>query len=266
MVVQVDEQQLAGGIANAGRVTRAGEYVLRPCGPQSRSVREFLLSLRTAGFAGAPLPAGVTEDGRERFAFIEGDVPLPPYPRWARSDEALASAAVLLRRFHRASRSFDPAGGTWSPELADPDGGSIVCHNDVCLENVVFRDGAAVALLDFDFAAPGRPVYDLAQFARLCVPIDDEVSAARLGWRPAAKPERLRLAADSYGLDATARRQLVDVLDVSIARGGQFVRRRVEAGDTNFIAMWNEMGGIERFDRRRRWWAGQRQNFAAALR
>ena len=58
----------------------------------------------------------------------------------------------------------------------------------------------------------------------------------------------------------------MDVLDVSIARGGQFVRRRVEAGDTNFIAMWNEMGGIERFDRRRRWWAGQRQNFAAALR
>jgi hypothetical protein len=40
---------------------------------------------------------------------------------------------------------------------------------------------------------------------------------------------------------------------------------RVEAGDPNFITMWNAMGGSERFDRRRRWWA-QRQNFAAALR
>jgi hypothetical protein len=30
--------------------------------------------------------------------------------------------------------------------------------------------------------------------------------------------------------------------------------------------MWNEMGGIERFARRRRWWATRRQNFAAALR
>ena len=30
-------------------------------------------------------------------------------------------------------------------------GGPIVCHNDVCLENVVFRDGEAVGLLDFDF-------------------------------------------------------------------------------------------------------------------
>jgi hypothetical protein len=261
----VNEEQLAGGVANAGRVTRAGEHVLRPCGPQSPSVRAFLLALRAAGFASAPLPAGVAEDGRERLVFIEGDVPLPPYPQWAQSDEALASVAVLMRRFHRASSSFGPSAGTWSPELADPAGGQIVCHNDVCLENVVFRDGAAVALLDFDFAAPGRPVYDLVRFALLCVPIDDEISAARLGWRPADKPARLRLAADSYGLDAAARRQLVEVLADSIARGGEFVRRRVEAGDPNFITMWHEMGGVERFDRRRRWWAAQRRNFVAAL-
>ena len=50
--------------------------------------------------------------------------------------------------------------------MADPDGGSVMCHNDVCLENVVFRDGRAVTLLDFDFAAPGRRSFDLAAFAR----------------------------------------------------------------------------------------------------
>jgi hypothetical protein len=264
--VRVNEEQLAGGIANAGRVTRVGEHVLRPCGPQSPSVRDFLLALRTAGFAGAPLPAGVAEDGRERLVYIEGDVPLPPYSRWAQSDEALASVAVLMRRFHRASRSFVPSGGIWSAELADPAGGRIICHNDVCLENVVFRDGAAVALLDFDFAAPGRPVYDLSQLARLCVPIDDDASAARLGWHPASRPARLRLVADSYGLDAAARQQLLAILAGSVARGGTFVRRRVEAGDPNFITMWHEMGGAERFDRRRRWWAAEEQSFAAALR
>jgi Phosphotransferase enzyme family len=266
MVVQVDDQQLAGGVANAGRVTRSGGHVLRPCGPYSGSVRAFLESLRAAGFEGVPLPAGVAEDGRERLVFIEGDVPLPPYPQWAQSGEALVSAAVLMRRFHDASSSLAPTGAAWSSELADPVGGHTICHNDACLENVVFRDGAAVALLDFDFAAPGRPVYDFAQFARMCVPVDDETSAARLGWFPADKPARLRLAADSYGLDATARRQLVEVLADSIARGGEFVRRRVEAGDPNFISMWNAMGGMERFDRRHRWWAAQRENFAAALR
>ena len=229
-------------------------------------MRGLLLSLRAAGFEGAPLPAGMAEDGRERFVFIEGDVPLPPYPAWAQSGEALASVAELLRRFHHASGSFDPSGAAWSAELADPAGGRMICHNDVCLENVVFRHGAAVALLDFDFAAPGRPVYDLAQFARLCVPVDDDISAARLGWHPADKPARLRLVADSYGLDVSSRRELLEVMGGSIARGGEFVRRRVDAGDPNFISMWNAMGGMERFDRRRRWWAAQRQDFAAALR
>ena len=52
----------------------------------------------------------------------------------------------------------------------------------------------------------------------------------------------------------------------TIERGGEFVRRRVEAGDPNFAKMWDEMGGMERFDRRRRWWAAHRQAFADALR
>jgi Ser/Thr protein kinase RdoA (MazF antagonist) len=42
-----------------------------------------------------------------------------------------------------------------------------VCHNDVCIENVVFDDRReAVGLLDFDFAAPGRAVRDLVHTAR----------------------------------------------------------------------------------------------------
>ena len=67
-------------------------------------MRACLLSLRAAGFEGAPLPAGVAGDDRERLVFIEGEVPLPPYPEWAQSGEALASVAVLMRQFHRASK------------------------------------------------------------------------------------------------------------------------------------------------------------------
>ncbi len=50
-----------------------------------------------------------------------------------------------------------------------------------------------------------------------------------------------------------------------MARGGEFVRRRVEAGDPNFVKMWNDLGGAERFERRRRWWAAERTRFAHAL-
>ena len=98
-----------------------------------------------------------------------------------------------------------PPGLSWNDEIADSRGGPIVCHNDICLENVVFRDGLAVGLLDFDFSGARTPVYDLAQFARMCVPIDDDESAALLGWDHPDKPSRLRLVCDSYGLDRPGR-------------------------------------------------------------
>lgn len=259
------EEVLAGGVANAGRVVRVDSHVLRPSNERSRTVHGFLAALRSAGFTGASLPVGIDDDGRERLEFIEGDVALPPYPEWAQTDNALTSIASLMVEFHRASRSFDPGGAEWSDELADPSGGEVVCHNDVCLENVVFRDGVAVGLLDFDYAAPGRPVYDLGQFARMCVPIDDDVNAERLGWLPVDRPGRLRLVADTAGLDAAGRVELLTTLDDPIARGGEFVQRRVELGDPGFVTMWNEMGGMERFDRRRRWWAEHRDRFARAL-
>lgn len=256
---------LAGGVANAGAVTRAGDHVLRPSNPHTGSVHQFLGALGAAGFDGASRPVGVDPDGRERLVFVDGEVAVAPYPTWAQGDEALASVAVLVRRFHDSSRSFDPQGCSWSDEMADPAGGPIVCHNDVCLENVVFRGGTAVALLDFDFAAPGRPVFDLAAFARMCVPIDDDRNAARLGWAPADRAARLRVVADAYGLDGAGRRELVALLGEAMTRGGEFVRRRVAAGDPNFTAMWDEMGGQERFDRRRRWWTERAGDFAAAL-
>jgi thiamine kinase-like enzyme len=207
----------------------------------------------------------VQSDGRERLFFIEGDVAVPGYPRWAQSAKALDSITRLMRAFHEASARVEIGAGTWSEELADPDGGSMVCHNDVCLENVVFRGGEAVGLVDFDFAAPGRPAYDLAAFARMCVPIDDERSAERLGWFPADRPARLRLLATAYDLNDSGRQELLEHLDRSMERGGAFVQHRVEAGDPNFIRMLEEMGGIGRYERRRGWWEANRRDYIAAL-
>jgi hypothetical protein len=100
----------------------------------------------------------------------------------------------------------------------------------------------------------------------MCVPIDDEINAGRLDWLPADLPARLRVVADAYGLDASGRTQLLELLSRSMVSGGDFVRRRVAASDRNFIAVWNEMGGEERFDRRREWWTRREDDFAVALR
>jgi Phosphotransferase enzyme family len=261
----VGEQQLQGGIANAGQVVRVGPHVLRPSGPHSASVHAFLRAVRYAGFGGVPLPIGIDADGRERLEFVDGDVPVPPYPDWSQSDAALASIARLLRGLHDAGRGFDPGGLPWNDGLADPSGGTLVCHNDLELSNVVFRDGVAVALLDFEFAAPGRPVYDLARLACLCVPLEDEIDQARMGWRPGDRPARLRLVADAYGLDRDGRAELLPAIVDAMARIEAAVRRSVDAGDPNTVAMWERTGGAERYHRRRRWWTAHHEDLAAAL-
>ncbi len=247
------EQPLDGGIANAGQVVLVGPHVLRPSSPHSGSIHAFLRAVRHAGFEGASLPVGIDEDGRERLVFIDGEVPVAPYPDWSQSDSALASIARLLRGLHDAARGFDPQGLTWDGGLADPAGGTLVCHNDVEVSNVVFRDGIAVALLDFEFAAPGRPIYDLAQLARLCVPIEDDFDQARTGWRPADRPARLRLVADAYGLGRDGRSALVIAMDDAIGRIEAAARHSVDAGDPNAVAAAKRTGGMDKYDRRRRW-------------
>ena len=259
------DEILDGGVANAGAVIRRGEFVLRPSNPRSKAIHQFLRELRSTGFTGASLPVEIQADGRERLVFIEGEVPVPPFPEWAQSDDTLASIARLVRRFHEASAQVAVDAGPWSDELADSAGGSMLCHNDVCLENVVFRNGVAVGLIDFDFAAPGRPIFDLAACARMCVPIDDDLSARRLGFGLLDRPGRLRLVADTYGLDANGRSELVHHLDRPMRSGGAFVQRRVDAGDQNFIRMLDEMGGLERYDRRHRWWGQNRDSFVRAM-
>ena len=267
-----DVEVLQGGVANAGAVVREGAHVLRPSNAHTATIHHFLRFLRDEGFEAASRPVGVDPDGRERLAFIPGDVAFPPYPAWAETDMVLATTAALLRRLHDVSaRYVPPVGATWSAEMADPEAASadpaelVVCHNDVCIENVVYRDRVAVGLLDFDFAAPGRRLHDLATFARMNVPVDTDADAMLLGRKgPFDAARRLRIVADAYGLPPD-RSTFLDVLAVGVRRGGEFVQRRLDEGNEAFRRMVAEMGGMAKFDRRRAWFAAHRDALAAAL-
>lgn len=261
-----EPEVLVGGVANAGTVVRIGDEVRRPAGPQTEAIQALLGHLRDRGFDGCAEPLGIDDQGRERLGFVAGDVPHPPYPAWAQSDEALASVAELLRRFHDAVAGFDPGPWSWCGDFDDPAGGAIITHNDVSLENVVFHGGVAVALLDFEFAAPGRPVFDVAQMARMCCPLDDDETAAMLGWVPADRSARLRLVADAYGLDSSGRLALAEMVVVSLGRAEDLVRNRIAEGHARFAERQQAWGGGERDARRRRWFAEHAAAFADALR
>ena len=171
------------------------------------------------------MPSSVDEDGRERLEFIEGDVPPAPYPEWSQSDNALASIARLLRGLHDAARGFDP--GAHLERRAGRPGGRddrVPQRRGALERRVPGRRRRRAAR--FEFAAPGRPVYDLAQLAHLCVPIEDELDQVRLGWRLADRPARLRLVADTYGLDSDGRAECSAVDDAIAASKRRPSQRR----------------------------------------
>lgn len=261
------DEVLAGGVANAGAVRRVGNTVVRPANAHSPTIHSFLRALRATGFDGAPEPVALGA-ADETMRFIAGDVAIPPYPAWAQTDDALASVARLLRRFHDASRAVSAPflDEAWSDAFGAPrEGATAICHFDICLENVVFRDGEAVALLDFDFAAPGDPLNDLASFIRMCVPVDDGARRDQLAWESVDVAKRIRVALDAYGVGADERLTFLDRLDDSITRAEHFVRTRVERGEPNFVAMWESFGGEQRFVRRRAWFDENRAAFQAVL-
>jgi hypothetical protein len=202
---------LVGGTANRGQVVRIGDTVRRPWRATSAATQALLDHLAEVGFRGAPRFLDVDGQGREVLSYVPGTAVTPPYPPWALTDEALVSVAHLLRDYHQAVGTLDPAPHTWPSSPPPAFAGELVSHNDVNLDNVVFRDGRAVALIDFDLASPGSRVWDVACAARLWAPLrpDRHIGDPRHG----RALERLRLFVDGYGLsDADRDRMAAAVL------------------------------------------------------
>src|SRR3954464_14446681 len=199
MIEEAEPEVLVGGTANRGQVVRIGDTVRRPQRATSPATHALLRHLADVGFDGAPRFLGVDEQAREVLSYIPGTAITPPYPAWALTDEALVSVAILLRAYHRAVSTFDPRPHTWPSSPPAPFAGELVSHNDGNLDNVVFRDGRAVALIDFDLASPGSRVWDVACAARLWAPLrpDTHIHDPRRG----SAFERLRVFLDAYGLE-----------------------------------------------------------------
>jgi hypothetical protein len=154
----VDDMELSGGFVNV--VVRRGDAVLRKPGERAEFVHELLRHLD--GWEGAPRFLGV-DDGRERLSFIDG------YVAWERPWKAAVTSAGALQSVGRLVRELhDLTAGT---ALAGEH--EVVCHNDLSPKNTVYtEDGSrAIAFIDWDIAAPGERIHDLAficwQYAEL---------------------------------------------------------------------------------------------------
>jgi hypothetical protein len=256
-------------------VVRVGDTVRRPRGPWSDSVAAYLRHLEQVGFDGAPRYIGVDEQGRDVLEFIPGDVPgQPVVEQWAATTPVLLAIATLLRRLHEASTSFvPPADACWfgddirvelpadlPPELP----ANVVSHFDVTPQNVVFRNGKPVALIDFDLTRFGSRLRDVVNTAMWWVPLmptgDRDPAFATCD-----TATRLTMFVNACALDDDERAAFCDVAIDGATRSWHLMRANAEQRGGGWARMWTEAAG-DRIRRRQAWLLDERATLESALR
>jgi hypothetical protein len=251
--------RLDGGCANRDLVVRVGGAVVRPAAPCREATHALLAHLAAAGFEGAPrvLAAG---PGTEVLTYIEGQAAVLPLTGELLTDTALASVADLLRRYHLAAASFDPAGYRWPRPVPLPFRTGLVSHNDTHPANVIFRHGQAVALIDFDLAGPGSAVWDFAAAARSFAPLQDDqdVTDQRQGRALA----RFRIFLQASGLARAGRREVAEAVVANHDWTYAIVTEAAAAGHQAFADHWRAVAAPA--GRARRWCQQHRRDLLAA--
>jgi hypothetical protein len=245
----MSEVPLAGGDINVGEnvVVRVGDTVRRPTGAWTPTIHALLRHLEATGYDGAPRVLGIDAEGREILELIPGATAWPELGA-LRTDEGLARAARLLRRYHEAVVDFVvPDDAVWQMDDMRADGdpylggeAPIVCHNDCAAWNLVLGDedapraaagGGRWAFIDWDVAGPRPRLWDVAYAIRGMVLVEHESPPSRLA-------DRVEVFSREYGLDVAERRRLPEIVVARITSSIEMMRRRAEAGIEPWTTMW----------------------------
>jgi len=265
------EVPLAGGDVTDG-VVRVGDTVRRPVGPHSPLVHALLAHLESAGFTGAPRFLGVDGYGREVLSYIDGEVAGRPCPPWIADETRLASVGRLVRACDDAAISFTPApdllpatapAGLTGIPPAPGYPPELIGHADITLENVVFRDGRACALIDFDQAHPVTRADEMFSAMMWWAPLFDPCDVDPL-LREVDVPRRARVLADAYGLSGTDRERVIEVGIMHTRRGWYLMRHWAQTRGGGWRRMWDEGVG-DVIKRRESWLDRQAATLTAAL-
>ena len=230
------EIPLGGGNMSSG-VVRVGDTVRRPAGPWTPAVHALLTHLHEAGFGGAPRPLGIDERGREVLTFTPGTVAWPGHFHLLDPDRQLRRAARLIREFHDAVAGFTPPPGARWQALMPADGDEIIAHHDLAPWNLVIGD-RQWAFIDWDTAAPGTRLWDLAYAMHGFAPLSADPAVQRDD-----AGRRLRLLADAYGLTERQRLDIIPLLARRTRAMHAFLAREAARGNQPWARLWQEGHG-----------------------
>ncbi|PWJ46897.1 Ser/Thr protein kinase RdoA involved in Cpx stress response, MazF antagonist [Quadrisphaera granulorum] len=236
--------------------------------PQSAAVADYLDHLAAAGFQGSPRYLGRDGAGRDVLTYLDGDVAADPPEPWVTDKGLLISVAELLRELHEASAGYAAARGFQAPQgsawmqwplptdvdislVPEPPAPELISHNDITPQNVVVRDGRAVALVDFDLAGPTSRLLEVWVTAKYWVPLRDPRDVWPT-WGEVDQASRLRVFVDAYGLSTSERETLVEVGAEEAVRAWWRMRGAAEHLGGGWARMWSAGSG-EAITRRRAW-------------
>lgn len=230
------EIPLSGGNMNGG-VVRVGDTVRRPAGPWTPAVHELLRHLHAVGFHGAPRPLGIDERGREVLTFIPGTAAWPDGFGRLDADRELGRAVLMIRHFHDAVAGFVPPRDAQWQVLTPADGDEIIAHHDLAPWNLIMGE-REWAFIDWDVAAPGTRLWDLAYAMHGFVPLSADPAYQR---QDAGR--RLRFIADAYGLTERQRLDVVPLLGRRTRAMYDFLARQAARGAQPWARLWREGHG-----------------------
>lgn len=242
------EEVLAGGLTSS--VVRVGDTVRRARPERHDYVVAVLQHLERVGWPGAPRFLGLDEQGRQILTYLEGHVAWEPAQApavWSRA--SLERVATLVRQLH------DLTVGTY---LAGD--GEVVCHNDLSPTNTVYRDTGTglkpVAFLDWDAAAPGRRIHDVAQVCWRYLDLGPRRTS------PVGVARLIRLVCDAYGLRERA--ELIETIRWSQVRRWGAIEDGATAGDPAMVRL-REAGVADEVKAAYEWVTEHRETLESAL-
>ncbi|HEX8489153.1 MAG TPA: phosphotransferase [Propionibacteriaceae bacterium] len=242
---QEEEHELVGG--NVNRVVRIGDTVRRPAGPWTPAVHALLNHLHDVGFTAVPRPLGLDDQGREVLSYLPGRAAGPDA---LSSPDRLAEVGRLVRRLHDAAASFVPPPEPRWNALIPADGADLIVHHDLAPWNLVVGDDGSFSLIDWDVAAPGTRLWDIAYAAHGFVPLSSDpdygtpAGPARAPGQPGgAVGLRLRTFVDAYDLDEDQRRALVPLLGRRSRAMHDFLAVQSDLGTEPWVTHWREGHG-----------------------
>jgi tRNA A-37 threonylcarbamoyl transferase component Bud32 len=173
---------------------------------------------------------GIDDRGREVLTFIPGECVHPDNLAVLNSDSAMRRVGELIAAYHRAQAGYvSLPDAAWRTEGRDPTGSiEVIAHNDLAPWNLIAGSSGWV-FIDWDLAAPGRRMWDLAWAVHSFVGLwpdstltDDETV------------RRIAAFCDGAEVDTRDRPYLLEVVIERTRHHSEFLRSKARDGNAEY--------------------------------